>query len=70
MRVLLFETNLNEFRSKILDKTEHKFESIRPENISKYSTFKGGDMRRISPVHPNGQPMNPEDTLKLHWRYY
>jgi len=63
-KALIFDVN-NEYGGYEIDGKIHKIKEIRENDLLKYSNFKGGEVRRIVPVHPNGMPMDDEETERL-----
>lgn len=61
---LVFDTN-NEYGQYEIDGTVHRIPILAHSEIGKYSTNKIPEVKRIIPFHPNGAPMNEDETEAL-----
>lgn len=61
---LIFDVN-NEFGAYKIEKTTHNIKEIKESELLKYSALKGGEVRRIVPIKPNGMPMDENEIDEL-----
>lgn len=61
---LLFDTN-GEYNSYVIDNKAHHIPMISQDQLVQFGNATTNEVKRITPFHPNGMPMSPEETERL-----